>query len=385
MPGPQQVQQQYRMPAPQTQTQAQVQYYQQGLPAQVKTQPNENSAIHQHIQDRGVNRNAMADRGVYRNAIEDHPIQGGPEMTHPKVPQNYQANNLQGITVDLATLLQDSNRPIYVNYYYGKATNTKDSDVNPERSEISHVSGPKQNVSSVTNKAPQATTNNNTTEKMIVVQPVENFTPNTIPDLQTAPPPMHKVMETKLELKPDVSENSNELMSIVKGITESLQKHLSLNAKQAEYNTKQNTKLIEELIKSQSHRDLDPALLAIPTFTGLEPEKCLDWIQRVKNVCSQSGRSLRQELINKSELPVQNFIQSLDTLMPDTNLVDRVMEYFSDIQTSTQAIAKLRNLYQGQDESILMFNQKFKAILERIDLDSVENIRSDLQINMYLE
>ena len=60
--------------------------------------------------------------------------------------------------------------------------------------------------------------------------------------------------------------------------------------------------------------------------------------------------------------------------MPDTNLVDRVMEYFSDIQTSTQAIAKLRNLYQGQDESILMFNQKFKAILERIDLGSVENI-----------
>ena len=49
----------------------------------------------------------------------------------------------------------------------------KNSDVDPERSEISHVSGPKQNISSVTNKAPQATTNNNTTEKMIVVQPTE--------------------------------------------------------------------------------------------------------------------------------------------------------------------------------------------------------------------
>ena len=116
---------------------------------------------------------------------------------------------------------------------------------------------------------------------------MENFTPNTIPDLQTAPPPIQKAMEAKLELKLDVSENSNELMNIVKGITE--RKHLSVNAKQAEYNTKQNTKLMEELIKSQSHRDLDPALLAIPTFTGLEPEKCLDWIQRVKNICLQSG------------------------------------------------------------------------------------------------
>ena len=163
MPGPQQVQQHYRMPAPQTQTQAQVQYYQQGLPAQVKTQPSKNSAIYQQVQDHGVNRDTMEDRGVNRNAMEGHPIQGGPEMTQFKVPHIYQANNLQGVTVDLAALLQDSNRPIYVNYYYGKPANPKNNDVEPERSEISHVSGPKQNISSMTSKAPQATTNNNAT------------------------------------------------------------------------------------------------------------------------------------------------------------------------------------------------------------------------------
>ena len=119
MPGPQQVQHHYRMPAPQTQTQAQVQYYQQGLPAQVKTQPSKNSAMCQQVQDRGVNRDATVDRGVNqnttedrrvnRNAMESHPIQGGPEMTQFKVPHSYQANYLQGVTVDLAALLQDSN------------------------------------------------------------------------------------------------------------------------------------------------------------------------------------------------------------------------------------------------------------------------------------
>ena len=110
------------MPAPQTQTRAQVQYYQQGLPAQVKTQPSKNSAMYQQVQDRRANRDAMEDHGVNRNTMEGHPI---PEMTHCKVPHNYQANNLQGVTVDLATLLQDSNRPIYVNYYYGKPANKK--------------------------------------------------------------------------------------------------------------------------------------------------------------------------------------------------------------------------------------------------------------------
>ena len=142
---------------------------------------------------------------------------------------------------------------------------------------------------------------------------------------------------------------------------------------------------MEQLIKAQERRDLDPALLAIPTFSGKDPEQCGEWIQRVRNVCKQSGRSLRQELINKSDLTVQTFIQALDKEMPDDTIADRLMEYFSDIKTSTQALSKLKNMYQGADESILLFNQKFRAVMERIDATCVDNIRSDLQINMYLE
>ena len=62
--------------------------------------------------------------------------------------------------------------------------------------------------------------------------------------------------------------------------------------------------LIGELIKSHNRRDMDQVLNNIPTFNGLEPEKCVDWATRIRNTCEQSNRDFRQELMNKSELMV---------------------------------------------------------------------------------
>ena len=87
-----------------------------------------------------------------------------------------------------------------------------------------------------------------------------------------------------------------------------VQQHVLTNSKQAEYHMSQNADLFTEMAKGQRRRDLDPAVMAILTFTGQEPEKCLDWINRIRNICNQAGHSLRQELMNKSEPVVQNFI-----------------------------------------------------------------------------
>ena len=66
-----------------------------------------------------------------------------------------------------------------------------------------------------------------------------------------------------------------------------------------------------ELIKSHNGRDMDHILKSIPTFNGLELEKCVDWATRIRNACEQSNRDFRQELMNKSELMVQKFIKGL--------------------------------------------------------------------------
>ena len=46
---------------------------------------------------------------------------------------------------------------------------------------------------------------------------------------------------------------------------------MRLNSMKSEYNMTQNTKMMDQFIKAQDRRDLDPALMDIPTFSGDEP------------------------------------------------------------------------------------------------------------------
>ena len=100
---------------------------------------------------------------------------------------------------------------------------------------------------------------------------------------------------------------NSEILKSIQSITEVMQQQLLLNSKTTEHGIVQTASLFQEMIKAQEKRDLDPALLAIPTFSGEAKDRlqCLDWVSRVKNVCDQSGRSFRQELINKAGILVQ--------------------------------------------------------------------------------
>ena len=85
--------------------------------------------------------------------------------------------------------------------------------------------------------------------------------------------------------------------------------------------------LIGELIKSHNRRDMYQVLKSIPTFNGLELEKCVDWTTRIRNACEQSNRDFRQELMNKSELIVQNFIKGLRTDISDDKIMNRILQF----------------------------------------------------------
>ena len=167
-------------------------------------------------------------------------------------------------------------------------------------------------------------------------------------------------------------------------VIESMEQQMRLNSTKSEYNMTQNTKMMDQFIKAQDRRDLDPALMDIPTFSGDEPEKCLEWVTRIKNVCRQSGRSFQQELTNKSGLVVQNFLAMLDTDIVDSELVEKILQMFSDIPTTTQAIAKLKALRQGENESILAYNQRYRILVERVEGRTIEQITSPVAMEMYL-
>ena len=131
---------------------------------------------------------------------------------------------------------------------------------------------------------------------------------------------------------------NSEILKSIQSITEVMQQQLLLNSKTTEHGIVQTASLFQEMIMAQEKRDLDPALLAKPTFLGEAKDRpqCLDWVSRVKNVCDQSGHSFHQELINKSGILVQNFIRSLSENITNKELTEKILQFFSDVPTTSQ-------------------------------------------------
>ena len=137
-----------------------------------------------------------------------------------------------------------------------------------------------------------------------------NINTNLPPPLLPNPGPNHHHQIHQTEVTNPGQVTNSEILKSIQGITEVMQQQLLLNSKTTEEGIVQTASLFQEMIKAQERRDLDPALLVIPMFSGEATDRpqCLDWVSRVKNMCDQSGRSFRQELINKSGILVQNFI-----------------------------------------------------------------------------
>ena len=192
----------------------------------------------------------------------------------------------------------------------------------------------------------------------MTVQPtgVDNVSSSAILDLPNVntnlPPPLlsnpgshqnqhHEVHQTEVTNPGQVM--NSEILKSIKSITEVMQQQLLLNSKMTQQGIVQTASLFQEMIKAQEKRDLDPALLAIPTFLGEASDRpqCLDWVSRVKNVCDKSRRSFHQELINKSGILVQNFIRSLNERITNSELTEKILQFFSDVPTTSHALNKL--------------------------------------------
>ena len=79
----------------------------------------------------------------------------------------------------------------------------------------------------------------------------------------------------------------------------------------------------------------------------------------------QSGCSFHQELINKSGILGQNFIRSLNEQITNKELTEKILQFFSDIPTTSHALNKLRLIRQEADEPIVNYNQRYQNLVER--------------------
>ena len=173
---------------------------------------------------------------------------------------------------------------------------------------------------------------------------------------------MSQPMEQQAEVPTTTnSVSSSDILESIQSIVKVMQQQIQFSSKMTEQGIIQNASLFQEMIKAQEKRDLDPALLAIPTFSGEPTERpqCLDWVSRFKNICDQSGLSFQQELINKSGILVQNFIRSLSEQITNKDLTEKLLQFFSDVPTTSHALNKLQMIRQGSDEPIVNYNQRY--------------------------
>ena len=120
-----------------------------------------------------------------------------------------------------------------------------------------------------------------------------NLPPPLLPNPSSHYHQQHHNQVHQMELSNPGQVTNSEILKSIQSITEVMQQQLLLNSKMTKHGIVQTASLFQEMIKVQEKRDLDPALLAIPTFSGEAKDRpqCLDWVSRVKNVCDQSGRS----------------------------------------------------------------------------------------------
>ena len=94
------------------------------------------------------------------------------------------------------------------------------------------------------------------------------------PEVQNTAPPTTECYNHPPPTRTEGNTETAAMLDCIRQLQLTLKEHVLLNSKQAKYQMSQNVDLFSEMIKGQTRRDLDPAMMAIPTFTGEEPEKC---------------------------------------------------------------------------------------------------------------
>ena len=204
----------------------------------------------------------------------------------------------------------------------------------------------------------------------------------------TVPPPVttkkeREESQTHVVDNTKVQQKDGELLKVVQMVAESLQQQIVLGMQTADMSQQCTDALIGELIKSHNRKDMDHILNNIPTFNGLEPEKCVDWVMRITNACEQSNRDFRQELKNKLELIVQNFIKGLGTDISDDKIMNRILVFFSNIPNNYHAMDKIKSIKQN-DEPMPQFNQKYRTYIKRLERKAVHEMTSHTQMELYM-
>ena len=133
----------------------------------------------------------------------------------------------------------------------------------------------------------------------------------------------------------------------------------------------QNQTILTQLLQKNQQKENDAGqakerknrLKRIKSFDGNNKGDCITWVDQTESVAKELSIPLRQAMMETAEGSVYNVLSSLGRVS-DKDLVDHMIEAFSDIPTQEDAIDKLRTL-RRKDEALIAFNATYAAIHRR--------------------
>ena len=81
---------------------------------------------------------------------------------------------------------------------------------------------------------------------------------------------------------------------------------------------------------------------------------------------------------------VQNFIRSLNEKITNNELIEKILQFFSDVPMTSHALNKLRLIQQGAEEPIVNYNQRYQNLVKRVEGCQLNSIRSTVTMELYL-
>ena len=81
---------------------------------------------------------------------------------------------------------------------------------------------------------------------------------------------------------------------------------------------------------------------------------------------------------------MQNFIRSLNEQITNKDLTEKILQFFSDVPTTSHALNKLRLIQQGSEEPIVNYNQCYQNLVERVEGCQLNGTRSTVAMELYL-
>ena len=124
-----------------------------------------------------------------------------------------------------------------------------------------------------------------------IMDPRVQFTQSSVPNqrdtiplyaVNTSIPPLlmtkkeKEEYQTSAKVDTETPQKDGDLLKVIQTVAELLQQHIVLGMCTAHMSQQRTYALIDELIKSHNKRDMNQILNNIPTFNGMEPEKCVD-------------------------------------------------------------------------------------------------------------